>query len=528
MDQDSLSKWKEEFQNERQEQFSKVRQLQKDTQKRRKQMELKRKIDAAKEEQRRREALSERRAQHVEATMRFQKGIKNFRVSKGKKTKKKLFNFKKKIINLFFLEKISLEDALKSLNKRTSSADERFNSQNNTITSATSDAYSFLNRNKMNNFSIRSHLRRSSSFNDVNILMGNLNNNNNHPKVDEKQFFNNNEIKNYNNVISKPIEDTYKPIKSDNNNNNNNFTIPNTTTTTATSNFKIILDENQKTIQNFNKEALNDFKNTVMSEVKSTAYKDDRTTTPAVVLNDLKEKKDVITSSTDDFSLNEDVPLNEDLSSISSSDNLSNIEDSLEVADTLKVSKRRVQSASTIQMMKTVGDNNDKNSFNNQIANIKNHFLTKTLTTDFFSNSLLSNKKTYYTPQLNDNVLAKESPATVQRSNTNSCSKYQQNIKSILKRSSSDNNIHLTTTQKNPFVSFGIKVEKIEVKDSLEVARVKGNTVKEINLINRKKSVRFAPNDEEAEENDSQMGQEDYADNAEPLQTKCKLYSFEF
>lgn len=36
MDQDSLNKWKEEFQNERQEQFTKVKQLQKETQKRRK------------------------------------------------------------------------------------------------------------------------------------------------------------------------------------------------------------------------------------------------------------------------------------------------------------------------------------------------------------------------------------------------------------------------------------------------------------------------------------------------------------
>ena len=36
MDQDSMNKWKEEFQNERQEQFTKVKLLQKETQKRRK------------------------------------------------------------------------------------------------------------------------------------------------------------------------------------------------------------------------------------------------------------------------------------------------------------------------------------------------------------------------------------------------------------------------------------------------------------------------------------------------------------
>jgi hypothetical protein len=46
-------------------------------------MEMKRQMEAAKEEKRRQEALAERRALHVEATMRFQKGIKNFRANKG-------------------------------------------------------------------------------------------------------------------------------------------------------------------------------------------------------------------------------------------------------------------------------------------------------------------------------------------------------------------------------------------------------------------------------------------------------------
>jgi hypothetical protein len=46
-------------------------------------MEMRRQMEAAKEEKRRQEALAERRALHVEATMRFQKGIKNFRANKG-------------------------------------------------------------------------------------------------------------------------------------------------------------------------------------------------------------------------------------------------------------------------------------------------------------------------------------------------------------------------------------------------------------------------------------------------------------
>ncbi len=44
---------------------------------------MRRQMEAAKEEKRRQEALAERRALHVEATMRFQKGIKNFRANKG-------------------------------------------------------------------------------------------------------------------------------------------------------------------------------------------------------------------------------------------------------------------------------------------------------------------------------------------------------------------------------------------------------------------------------------------------------------
>lgn len=44
---------------------------------------MKIKIDEMKEEKRRQEVLTERRAQHVEATMRFQKGIKHFKINRG-------------------------------------------------------------------------------------------------------------------------------------------------------------------------------------------------------------------------------------------------------------------------------------------------------------------------------------------------------------------------------------------------------------------------------------------------------------
>lgn len=44
---------------------------------------MKAQVEAAKEEKRRKEALAARKAQHMEATMRFQKGIKNFKMKKG-------------------------------------------------------------------------------------------------------------------------------------------------------------------------------------------------------------------------------------------------------------------------------------------------------------------------------------------------------------------------------------------------------------------------------------------------------------
>lgn len=46
-------------------------------------MEMRAQLEAAKEEKRRKDALAERKANHIEATMRFQKGIKHFKINKG-------------------------------------------------------------------------------------------------------------------------------------------------------------------------------------------------------------------------------------------------------------------------------------------------------------------------------------------------------------------------------------------------------------------------------------------------------------
>lgn len=68
-------------------------------------MEMKAQIEAAKEEKRRKEALAERKAQHVEATMRFQKGIKNFKSNKGKSTRLFIYSTKITCIALIFFSK---------------------------------------------------------------------------------------------------------------------------------------------------------------------------------------------------------------------------------------------------------------------------------------------------------------------------------------------------------------------------------------------------------------------------------------
>ena len=257
--------------------------------------------------------------------------------------------------------------------------------------------------------------------------------------------------------------------------------------------------------------------------------------------NKMNVKKDLVTSSTDEIVLNNEVGLNEDLSSISSH-NLSDMEDSLEF-DVLKGNTNlRAKSAIVTKSIgvgsmtsnkdnKTVNtnidqnnQNNDKTSFMSQVSSIKNHFLTKNATSDFSSNSLLSNKKTYFTPHFNfetnndansdNNDISKESSSTltneraIQRSNTSGKIHTKSNIKSILKRSTSDNNLHLIAQSNNhQYANFGLKMEKIEVKDSLEVAtnraKASSNVAKDST---KKKSVRFASNDD-TEEYDSQVDQ---------------------
>ena len=353
-------------------------------------------------------------------------------------------------------------------------------------------------------------------------------------------------------------------------------------------NFKSVLDENQKTIQNFNKEALNEFKNTIMSEIKSANVKEDYINRPCPIQpiiisnhninnnvtqnnhpqtlkieqnvnsnnnnnnnNNIKInlKKDLVTSSTDEVISNDEIGLNEDLSSISSH-NLSDMEDSLEF-DVLKGNTNLRSKSATVT--KSVGinaivpnndikpvnnnnnnnnieQNNDKNSFMNQVSSIKNHFLTKNATNDLFSNNLLSNKKTYFAPQFynephentenNENKEASNERA-IQRANTSGKIQTKLNIKGILKRSTSENTLHLMTQNSN-HVNFGLKMDKIEVKDSLEVAtnRAKSNNniAKELNTASKKKSVRFASKDETNEDNDSQVDQNEENHDIEIIQ----------
>lgn len=79
----NLEKWKADFARKQEENTLKAKLIQQETMNRRRAMEMKAKFEAAKEERRRQEALAERRANHVEATMRFQKGLKHFKVNRG-------------------------------------------------------------------------------------------------------------------------------------------------------------------------------------------------------------------------------------------------------------------------------------------------------------------------------------------------------------------------------------------------------------------------------------------------------------
>lgn len=543
-------------------------------------------------------------------------------------------------------EKITLEDALKTINgqqKRINSADSRgCYSGNTSMTNSTSDiinGYNNKNRSNINinNINIKSNLKKSSSFSDINTLIPYYNKaeeqkklltaqitgvTNNSPRVSSATYNNNknkiliNDRQSQNQQPFINLHAMNKPdnISSNNHNNNNNendfqsssyfeikqtpnyannfnTTLNNANTTPPTvninntnnnnnNNFKSTLEETQKALHNLNKEALNDFKNLVMNEVKTTNqidnlnvnYNNDNSrlydghsNNISKNVNDMNSNsnydhinKNIINSKsnhTTDYGMfqvnnHQNKPnalnslfirnnlrnsdreiltadgglLNDDVSSIS--DITSDSEDSLEASPVKNNNKQRIKSANkangnstgvkndTIIEVKIPNDSNEQekpSAFMNQLANIKNHFITKTLTTDFLSNSLLANKKTYFTPQFNsDYSLSKDiSSNTSANKTTTIISKQNTNIKSILKRSTSDSNVTLLS-QNNSFNQFGLKAEKIEVKDSIEVANSRAQSTKpksEIIAV-KKKSVRFAQNGNENEKEDIESAED--------------------
>jgi len=82
MDPSNLERLKQDFALKQENNMLKAKDIQRETLNRRKTMEMKARLEAAKEEKRRQEALAERRAHHIEATMRFQKGLKHFKFNK--------------------------------------------------------------------------------------------------------------------------------------------------------------------------------------------------------------------------------------------------------------------------------------------------------------------------------------------------------------------------------------------------------------------------------------------------------------
>jgi hypothetical protein len=409
-------------------------------------MELKLKLEAAKEEKRRKEALLERRAQHLEATMRFQKGVKNFKISK---------------------EKITLEDALNAINNNNTQK----NSQKKRIVH-NNNVFNYYLKNRQN--SAPNSMRKSSS-------------------VDNLSFFNNNLSKsttfqsNFKNRFLGSAQVTHTPKIE---------TATATVTVTEPENkFKTMLHENQKTIADLNKEALKEFQNLVFNEIRSTTSKPNHmipNSTNIYVNGDDSHNE----SSKNETSNRLFEPLN-------FKKQLDTPKDSLIIDDLNSDSLDSLEKESLKDEKINERINDDLNltelNFDAKLNEIRSHFKqNKDVATEFLAN--LENRKNYLLQKANEAKNEEQTSKIDLNDLKIPSSDYDfKQPKSILKRSSSDSGVNLLG-KINPYVQFGFKTEKIEIKDSIEIA--KGNNLKstnEIKMQNKKKSVRFAQNECQSE-----------------------------
>ncbi len=515
MDTVLIEKLKQNFQTERREQVLKGKDLQKETMQRRRTMEMKAQLEAAKEEKRRQEALAERKARHIEATMRFQKGLKHFKFNK---------------------ERISLEQVLKNIQPnqnnqqnshhhraRLNSADDTTERSNYSNKDANSNYYS-NSANKLN------HLRKSSSFESLNSLLN----------TNYNSDLNINYTQNNNNYM-KPVSSNkmiIEQMKLTNNNNNNNTNIPqhmnayNPETLTENTNFKINRHHIQNIIYNDNK--TNNTNNDVMSKENLKDFQN-------LVANELNFNKIIKINPKQHFYDTSNVLTVDDYRN-----GLYNKHDNKQEED--QVSTDSMETDSLINLNLDGADNqtykltnkidNGENDTNDEILFLNNNIKKKEPISNhlnsnynshidasnlwFSSHTTLTNNsnkpKVKTTNQqkfqqqqqqpvikqpitVTHNIVNRNNSAGNIKENNNNNNNISNNkeIKSILKRSTSlENNLTIgnfatTTTSNQVKPASDNNIKNSGVKDSLDVANMrKIKNENEFNETNGKKSVRFA------------------------------------
>jgi len=242
MDPNNIEKLKQDFILKQENSMLKAKEIQRETLNRKKTMEMKARLEAAKEEKRRQEALAERRAHHIEATMRFQKGLKHFKFSKEHISLEQV---------LREISPQSRKDSNSSLTRKNSSFD-NLNNSNMSISTINTNQASARRANSVG--STGKHIVKRPA---ISTPVGNK------PIVVNNQ-------QNFNPYKAGFLSDNTDLDKKlgrheeffDQNNN------------VYVTDFKEILEENQKNIQDLNKEALKEFENLVSNQINHESQED--------------------------------------------------------------------------------------------------------------------------------------------------------------------------------------------------------------------------------------------------------------
>ncbi len=520
MDPIIMEKLKQEFQTERREQVLKGKDLQKETLQRRRAMELKAQLEAAKEEKRRQEALAERKARHIEATMRFQKGLKHFKFNK---------------------ERISLEQVLRDI---TPQGRTRLNSADDTLNANHPTVYNNYNDPNTENYYINTsqsskqasaqnsklnRMRKSASFESLNSLSTlNTNSNINNNFNTKKQYVTNNMINKSNNTNNNNNNNSHTIIEQIKLTNTNILNPYNPETLTENTNFKVVTNKHQtKNIvyngggyQNNNyievyhdhkdlsKENLKDFQTLVNQTIRANPNHNFYDTQNVLTLDDYKnglyQKHDIVGDEEELNSMDTD-------SLIDDEDESNNANHKTEAAHENDINDDAVFINNNIKKRDT--NKNLNSTYNSHVDASSLWFANNNnkKNTNSSNNNKLQTKQNIQ-QTLNTHAQPVQPSVTTHTSNTNNQRNKENSsreIKSILKRSSSlENNLTIinytsNVNQNGNGVNFSVKPVSDSniksssagagVKDSLDVANMRKFKKDDLNESNlSKKSVRFA------------------------------------